>query len=412
MWSLSVVAVVAIAAITFAPALAHAQATQQPTQVPLTAQSTEGQSGAAAAPELRTIAAHLAELRKLPAPDVDAVDKELARLAAIGTTPALRELVATGDDHGGVHRPEIARLLTPLGERAVPALIETKLRSKSLHKWAIALLESMGKRTAADAVQTKSNLVLAEVLHAYAVSHETDAIPVVLSFVSSDRAQVREAARDAILLYGKEARTQLRESYSNLVGHNAPDEWDEAKLARELFAAYDRTRLHEVYALLDEGVAKAKAAQGDPKQLGEAVAILDKVLARQPMLDRRIEMIPVYVQYAKTIEDESPELALASYEKAQRLDPEGPRAGQIASAIATLEAKALLARGIEDRAALERAARLDPANTKAREELDRLDAKSEARHATLKAWATAAALLFVALAATILLWPRRRVSSR
>lgn len=49
----------------------------------------------------------------------------------------------------------------------------------------------------------------------------------------------------------------------------------------------DKVRLQEVYSLLDEG--KTKESSG---KLADAIADYDKVLARQPLLDRRREMVP------------------------------------------------------------------------------------------------------------------------
>ncbi|WP_336139508.1 HEAT repeat domain-containing protein, partial [Klebsiella pneumoniae] len=82
---------------------------------------------------------------------------------------------------------------------SIPALVETRKDSSSeLRHWAYAQLEAMGKRIPGDAVQTKDNQVLADVLHAFGAIHDLDAVPVILSFVSSDRVQVRTAAREAL----------------------------------------------------------------------------------------------------------------------------------------------------------------------------------------------------------------------
>ena len=89
--------------------------------------------------------------------------------------------------------------------------------------------------------------------NAYGAIHDMDAVSVVLSFVNSDRAQVRAAARESLGLYGQDAIWKLREAYTNLVGKSAPDTWSADQVSKELFATYDRFRLQEVYALLDDG---------------------------------------------------------------------------------------------------------------------------------------------------------------
>ncbi|MBX3187168.1 MAG: hypothetical protein KF819_09140 [Labilithrix sp.] len=332
-------------------------------------------------------------------------------LAHAGTTPAVRQLVKLAGDHNGAFRPEITRVVRALGDKAVPALIETRKGSSSeLRHWAYNQLEGMGKRIAGDAVQTKDNQVLADVLQAYGTIHDLDAVPVILSFVSSDRVQVRTAAREALTSYGQDAIWKLREAYANLTGKPAPDAWPASEVAKELFAAYDRFRLQEVYGLLEEGLAKEKQGNVD-----EAIAAFDKVLARQPMLDRRGEMVSAYVLYAQKIQDSDPAASLAAFRKAARLaPPEGPRVPQIKAEIAYLEGKDLLARGINDVEPFKRALALDPAHAKARAELDRLEATSVERHDRTRAVAGAGAVLLVAVIGILLFGGRgrRRLSGR
>src|SRR5262249_6373056 len=139
-------------------------------------------------------------------------------------------------------------------------------------------------------------------------------------------------ARDAILMFGQDAQWKLREAYANVLNKPAPDGLAAADIAKELFAAYDRLRLQEVYGLLDQGLA----AQRDGK-IEDAVAAFDKVLARQPALDRRAETAPAYAAYADKIEDTDPGAARAAYEKSLRLDPDGPRTTAIRAELAYLE---------------------------------------------------------------------------
>lgn len=325
-------------------------------------------------------------------------------LAKIGTTPALRQLVKIAGDHGNAFRPEVARQVKALGDKAVPALIETRKEpSSELRHWAVSTLEGMGKRIPGDAVQTKDNQVLADVLRAFALVHDLDSLPVILSFVSSDRIQVRGAARDAIGAFGQDAVWKLREAYANVTGKSAPENWQASQIAKELFAAYDRLRLQEVYGLLEEGLAKEKEGKVE-----EAVAAFDKVLARQPLLDRRGEMVPAYVAFAKTVEESDPPRSLALLRKALRLWPESPRASMIEAQISYLEGKELLSRGIADQAPFKRALALDPGHERARAELLRLENDVEARQDRIRAAAAGGAVVVVALLGIILFGGRRR----
>jgi hypothetical protein len=311
-------------------------------------------------------------------------------------------------DHNGTFRSEVTRLLKYLGERAVHALIETRKEpSMELRRWAFNQLEGMGKRIPGDAVQTRDNQVLADVLRAYADVHEIDALPVILSFVNSDRIQVRTAAREAIAKYGQDAIWKLREAYANVTGKNAAEGATAAEVARDLFAAYDRLRLQEVYGLLEEGLAKHKDGK-----LEDAVVAFDKVLARQPMLDRRAEMVPAFVAYAQSIEDSDPPKALGIFRKAARLAPDGPHATEIQAEIAYLEGKELLARGIADTEPFKRALALQPSHEKARAELTRLEQNAEERQERIRALALGGAVLFVAIAAILFFVGPRRRSAR
>jgi hypothetical protein len=325
-------------------------------------------------------------------------------LAHAGTSPAVRQLVKIAGDHSGVFRPEITRQIRALGDRSIPALIETRKDSSfELRHWAYGQLEAMGKRIPGDAVQTKDNQVLADVLHAFGAIHDLDAVPVILSFVSSDRVQVRSAARESLTSFGQDAIWKLREAYANLTGKSAPEGWPASEVSKELFAAYDRLRLQEVYSLLEDGLEKQKNGKID-----EAVVAFDKVLARQPMLDRRGEMVPAYLAQAQKLEGDDPVAALALLRKAARLAPDGPRISQVNAEIAYLEGKDLVARGIPEAEPFKRALALDPTHPKARAELDRLESTTEDRTSRTRAALAAGGGLLLAVIGLLLFAGRRK----
>jgi tetratricopeptide (TPR) repeat protein len=325
-------------------------------------------------------------------------------LAHAATTPAVRQMVLLASDAGGVLRPELGRQLKAMGDRAVAGLIEARRDpSAETRTWASNLLEGMGRRTPGDAVQTKDNQSLADVLHAYANIKDLDALPVVLSFVSSDRVQVRTAAREATLAYGQDAQWKLREAWAALMGEPAPDGIPAMDLAKKLYDAYDRARLKDVYELLDRGLA----AQQEGK-LKDAIVALDEVLARQPLLDRRAEAAPAYVAWGESLQDTDRAAALAALRKALRLDETGPGSSHVRSEIATLEGEDLVARGITDTEPFEQALALDPGNPRPRADLDRIHAQLDASRA--KGWRllAAAVVLVLAIVGVIVVGGRRK----
>jgi len=328
----------------------------------------------------------------------------LRALVHVATMPAARQLVLLASDAGGVLRPELTRQMKQMGDRAVAALIEARRDPASeTRTWASNLLESMGKRTPGEAVQVKDNQALADVLRAYAGIKDLDALPVVLSFVSSDRAQVRAAARAATLAYGQDALWKLREAYAALMGEQAPEGITAEDLAKKLFDSYDRFRLQEVYALLSKGLAEQK-----DEKLPAAIADFDEVLARQPMLDRRAEVVPAYVAYGESLEGKDRPAALATLRKALRLDEAGPQSSHVRSELAYLEGEDLLARGIADTEPFEQALAFDPQNARARAELDRLH--SETKTSEARGWrlGAAAVVFLVALAGIAVVGGRRK----
>jgi tetratricopeptide (TPR) repeat protein len=328
----------------------------------------------------------------------------LRALTHAGTTPAARQLVLMASDAGGVLRPELTRQMKQLGDRAVAALIEARRDPASeTRAWAANLLETMGKRTPGEAVQVKDNQALADVLRAYAAVKDLDALPVVLSFVGSDRAQVRASAREATLAYGQDALWKLREAYAALMGDPAPDGIGAADLAKKLFESYDRFRLQDVYALLATGLAEEKDGK-----LAAAITDFDEVLARQPMLDRRSEMVSAYRAYGESLEGNDRPAALAALRKALRLDEVGPQSSHLRSESDYLEGEDLLAHGIADTEPFEQSLALDPGNAHARAELDRLHAETESSRTRGWRMVAAATVLLLALAGIAVLGRRRR----
>jgi hypothetical protein len=323
-------------------------------------------------------------------------------LSRMGSAPAVRELLAIYPGFGELLRVDVERQVKALGERAVAPLIELRRgENKNLRPWASKMLDVLGKTVPGEAVQTADNQVLADVLRAYGKTKDTDAARVIVSFANSDRAQVREAAREAVTMLAENGTWQLRESYENLVGKKAPEDWTWDKVASELFAAYDRSRLSEVFSLMDEGLAAYKSGK-----LEAMANAFDRVLARAPGFERRREMIAGYIELARSLKNSDRPRSMAILRKVVRLDPSGPRARAAESEIAYLEALDLASHGVVDESAYRRAVELDPSNSEAKDALSRIAATSDTRSSQVLRYSVAAVLIFSALigAAVALLW--------
>jgi hypothetical protein len=306
-----------------------------------------------------------------PNPDVAA----LASRSMDERRMAVRRLAVAAPNAGSDVRSEIFQELKQLDERATAALIEARADpSPEVRDWAKDVLDALGRRTPGDAVQTANDQVLIDVLRAYASIRDADALPVVLAFVNSDRAQVRAAAREATLAYGVDAMGKLRATYAALTGQRPAEDADVVTVAHELFAAYDRHRLRDVYARLEQGLSKVRA--GD---LDDAIVDFDNVLARQPLLDRGPEIVPAYVAYAEALEPSNTVRAIDYLHRALRLDDQGPQSNHVRGELLYLKGEDLLSRGIPDTQPFEEALALDPANAHARTELERLRVDAERR---------------------------------
>jgi tetratricopeptide (TPR) repeat protein len=324
-------------------------------------------------------------------------------LTAIGTTPAVRELINFHAYFGEMLRVDLQRQILKLRDKAVPALIEARAHdAKIVQKWANKELDVLGRAIPGEAVASNDTQILADVLRAYGRTRDVDAVRVILSFSNSDRIQLREASREAVTAIGEPGIWQLRDQYLSLTGNKAPKDWAWDRLARELFSLFDRARLAEVYKLMDDGTAAASAGK-----IVEAVDNFDKVLARSPLFDRRKEMVKSYFDRATTLEDGHRDDALAMMRKALRLDPKSDLAKKIEAEIAYLEGAISVDRGAPDKTAFQKALTIDPQHAASKAALAALEDKVVERQSQMPRYAAAGGIGLVALIAMILLARRR-----
>lgn len=311
-----------------------------------------------------------------------------------------RALVAQAVTGSGATKKKSEAELVKMGEAAVPALIvgAKKSAGEENRKWCEDVLDEMGKRTAADQVQTKTDEALIAVFHAFLEIHDVDTLSAIIPFVGADRLAVRTAARDTIVGFGDSAASRVRAEYINLGGQlptNAVP--STAELDKAYFQLRDDLRLKDTVALFDKGLALAKT------DLPGGVADLDSALAREPMLERRAEAAPIYMQVATSLETADAANARAYDLKVLRIAPAGaPELARAKSELAFFDAEDLKAKGIVDRDAYANAVALDPSNEPAKAALARIDAdRAESDAKTHKTFAAIAAALAVIAALVI-----------
>jgi hypothetical protein len=332
----------------------------------------------------------------------------------LGTVDAMRVLIRI------YVRFEFLRIDTQLqiqklGERALPALIETTHhQAPAVATWAARQLDLLGKAIPSEAVTVEDAQVLSDVLRAYGWNRNPDAARLVISFANSERSQVRQAARQAITELGEVSNWQLRDAYEQLVGELPARDWAWDRTAKELFREFDLIRLAALYRDYDEGVAAKKAGDLDAMRLA-----FDRVLTRDPNFDAPGEMADGYLLFAQVAlkkadtGDDHTRAVSTSLERAARIAPDDTVRSRAKSLLLTSEATELLRHGIADQVLVRRALQLDAGNliaTTLLAEMQR-DALTESGSVLRALWPTLLGGLSILLALSVVLrrpWHKRR----
>lgn len=326
-------------------------------------------------------------------------------LAAIGTTPAVRELTRVYARFGEFIRIDVQNQLDSLGDRALAGLLEAEQHpAESVRRWAKRQLDLRGKAIAHELVRTDSAEALADILVALGRTRNPDAGQILLSYAAVERLQLQLAARQGIALLGDTAAWALRDAYLQTTGKRPPREWTWKRLARELFTEFDRLRLERLYSLYES--AKKAAERGELEAMKRD---LDEILLENPLFEEREKMAPLYLQFARAFLEKSPEAARSALRRAARIG-QGEEQAQAESLVLALEARDLEAKGLYDRSLIDMATALDPKNPVA--DGLRKDERPEEKLSPIARYGLAAgALLIAALGALVSLgvtWRRKR----
>lgn len=332
----------------------------------------------------------------------------LSRMCSgIGSVEAVRALIQV------YVRFEFLRIdtqlqLGKLGERALPALIETTHhQAPQVAEWAKQQLDFLGKAIPSEAVRVTSAEVLADILRAYGYTRDSDAARLVLSFASSERSLVRQASRQAMRSYGAAAIWVLRDAYEQTLGTKPAREWGWDRIARELFREYDRNRLSEVYEFYERGVR-----QLDDGKLEPALDEFEALLRRRPDFEPSDKIVGAFLEFAeKNPEDRK------DWDRAERLLQAAARLGtdeqrkRARSLLATVAARRLAARGVADQFLLREALDLHKDNAQAGRLLEELEKPALAQRNGFHRWFWSGALGVLSLVFVAILVRTRRSPS-
>ena len=366
-------------------------------------QAEEGKRGRVKTPDYFEMAIEHAEPKSKLWCSLASVLAESRMLAQIGTVEAVRGLLDVYVRYGEFLRVDTQLQLEALGDRAVPALIEARRHpAEKIVKWSARELDALGKAIPSEAVQMTDLQILSDVLRAYGRVRDPDAARIVVSFSNSERAQVREASRQAIAMLGEVGAWQLRDTYETVVGKKPARDWNWERTARELFGEFDRLRSAEVAKLYEAGAAARE--HGDLEGMRKA---FDQVLTRSPDYPKREELAGAYLDYAQKNLASSPASALAALRRVERLGKGSDSEKTATSLRLTLEAEALADAGIADRTLLSRALEVDPKNSRARAGLQRFE-HGEAKADDSSRYYGAGAIGLVALGGIVVVLLRGR----
>ncbi|HWA77658.1 MAG TPA: hypothetical protein VG937_35215 [Polyangiaceae bacterium] len=326
------------------------------------AESDESARPGTASPDYLGMLVQHARTNSKAFPDLIAVVAMSRMLSQIGTVEAARTLITVYVRFGEFLRIHTQRELARLGDKAVPALLEARRhQAEKIARFAARQLDALGRAVPGEAVRVTDPQVLADVLRAYGRTRDPDAARIVVSFANSERAVVREAARQAIGLFGEVSMWQLKDTYESVVGKKPPRDWSWERTARELFARFDRARSAAVMQAFEAG--RAARAKGDLEAMRRA---FDSVVAQNPRFERKAELAQGYLAYAKQAFDDHPRECEVALLRAERLSTDPGEIAKIQSQILTLRATESVKKGVADVVLIDRALELDRNNERAR----------------------------------------------
>jgi hypothetical protein len=306
---------------------------------------------------------------------------------------------------GKLFRYELPRTQQRLSVLLIPALIRHQTHPKPwVRAFCAETLQAMGVASPGRAVQQDDVVLLAAILDAYGDTLTFDAMPVVVSYVTDERLEVRSAARRAVERFGRNAIWQIRERYLNASGHDADPNWNYKRTLAELYRLHDEPRQRAFDAALER--AKQALASGAAE---DAQRSLDAALVADPAAASAKQAAPLYAQLAEqALARDELGPALALYRRALRLDDATPLASTLRARIAYLEGELRLTEGVVDLSRYRQAEALDPGFEPAREALDELTGERSARELRLRRMLGLAAAVFMAIAGFALLRRMRR----
>lgn len=318
----------------------------------------------------------------------------LRSLEGIGTREAGLEMVKLVGFDQGAWRHELTRVRSRMGLRLLPVLIEMRGHEDAkVRGWAASGIRALGMNDPSATVRIMDHHLVAEILLAYANPLDFSALPVIVSSMNSDWMEIRNAARQAITRFGKNAIWPLREAYEEATGKRASRDWTSEKLQKELEALYDDERKQKADDTLNKGIAALRALD-----LKTMARYFDQILADYPDYEKRSQMAPGYAAMGqKYLSADDLALAMRAYRRAIRLSPNHSAASKWRAQLAFIASEQQLSHGVANLEGYKKVLRHDPEHEAAKTVIDRISGAWELRQETAKRWSKIGAVVLLSL---------------
>jgi tetratricopeptide (TPR) repeat protein len=318
----------------------------------------------------------------------------LRSLEGIGTREAGTEVIKFMDFDQGAWRHELKCARSRMGIRLLPVLIEMRGHENAkVRRWAVRGIRVLGMKDPSVAVRIADHHLVAKILLAYANPLDFSALPVIVSSMNSDKMEIRNAARQAITRFGKNAIWPLREAFEEATGRRSRRDWNWERLPEELNALQDRERKYRADDALKKGIAAFRAF--DFKTMARH---FDQILADYPDYEKRSEMAPGYAAMGqKYLNSDDLAPAMRAYRRAIRLSPTHSAVSDWRAQLAFVTSEQQLSRGVANLEGYKKVLQHDPEHKAAETVIDRISGAWEMRQENAKRWSKIGAVILLSL---------------
>ncbi len=308
-------------------------------------------------------------------------------------------------DPGDIWDHEARLLRERHGLALLPALIALRSHGESrIRNWAQQGVNALGTADPAIATTLEDSHLVAQIVRAYSEPLDFQAMPTLVRLTTSEKLEVRDAARSAVARFGRNAIWQLRLLYEEVAGQRASTDWDAERTAKELYAVLDRSASEEADTLLAQGMEHLVGGR-----LAAMAQLYDRLLALFPFYAERNKLAPGYAALGEQhLEQDKLVLARNAYQRALRLDPTAADAKHWRAQLAYTDAELALSKGVVDLEQYADALAHDPEHVAATEASDRLSGARAARQRLHKRFAAGAGLLLLIGALVLMQRGRKR----